>query len=295
MKQKMTIRHLRIFISVCETLNMTAAGAKLNMSQPSVSQTIKELEEYFNVTLFERFPKYLYLTAAGEKLRDYAMHIVSFFDEAEIKIKEPDIFGKIRVGANLTIGTTMIHKYIKKFNTKYPHVDVAVSVSNSVKIEEMLNRNELDFALMEETVRNNYLNTEVFCDDRIVIIAHPGHKLCSKENISFADITKEKLLLRERGAGVRDKFEYLAYLREIELHPLWESSSTTALVNAVKEKIGIAVVPYQLVKKELEYKTVKEIKLSDVNLGRKLIIVTSKHKYITEPIREFINIVKESA
>lgn len=289
----MTIRHLRIFSYVSETLNMTAAGAKLNMSQPSVSQAIKELEEYFDVVLFERFANSLYLTAAGERLRDYAMHIVSFFDEAERKIKNPDSSNQIRVGANLTIGTIMIHQYIKKFNRKYPHINVAVSVSNSVKIEEKLNRNELDLALMEETVRKNYLHTEIFCDDRIVIIAYPEHELCSKKDVSFEDITKEKILLREKGSGVRDKFDYLAYLREIKLNPLWESSSTTALVNAVKEKVGIAVVPYQLVKKELDSGTVKELKVMDMNLDRKLMIVTSKHKYITEPLKEFIDIVRE--
>ena len=73
---------------------------------------------------------------------------------------------------------------------------------------------------------------------------------------------------------------------------MWESSSTTALVNAVKEHIGIAVVPYQLVKQELEKGTIVEIKLSDVNLNRKLTIVTNRHKYITEPVREFIELVR---
>lgn len=288
----MTIRHLRIFLYVCETLNMTAAGAKLNMSQPSVSQCIKEMEEYFQVILFERFPRKLYITEAGEKLKDYATHMLTLFDEAEQKIKKTEAAGVIRIGANLTIGTALIHQYIKAFEEKYPSVDVVVTVCNSVRIEEMLNKNELDLALMEETIRDSYLNVEVFGDDRIVVIAYPEHKLCKTENIFFSDIVNEKLLLREKGAGVRDKFEHLSYVKGFKITPLWESTSTTALVNAVKEKVGLAVVPYQLVKKELEAGTVRELKLEDANLNRHLTIVTSKHKYLTEPVKAFMALMK---
>lgn len=291
----MTIRNLRIFLYVCETLNMTTAGAKLNISQPSVSLAIKEVEDYFHVTLFERFLKQLYLTDAGRELRDYAYNIISLFDEVQVKLNHADLSGSIRVGANLTIGTTMIHKYIKQFKQKFPHMEVFVSVNNSKKIEDMLNNNELDFALMEETVRNTYLHSEVFCDDRMVIIAYPEHDLCKKINVTFEELAKEKILLREKGAGVRDTFDHLAYLRDITLKPVWESSSTTAIVNAVKEHVGVAVVPYQLVKEELAVGNIVEIPLSDVNLNRKLTIVTSRHKYITEPVREFMKIVKENA
>jgi len=288
----MTIRHLKIFLLVCDTLNMTATGKQLDMSQSAVSQAIKEVEEYFKVILFERFSKQLFITDSGKELRDYALHIVSLLDEVEVKLKNPEISGNIRIGANITIGTTLIHQYIKKYNQMHPLVNIMVSVNNSRRIEEMLNNNDLDFALMEETVRNTYLDSEVFCDDKMVVISYAENKLCKKEIVTFEDLSKEKILLREKGAGVRDTFEHIAYLRGIKLEPVWESSSTTALVNAVKEHIGIAVVPYQLVKQELEKGTIVEIKLSDVNLSRKLTIVTNRHKYITEPVREFIELVR---
>ena len=288
----MTIRHLKIFLLVCDTLNMTATGKQLDMSQSAVSQAIKEVEEYFKVILFERFSKQLFITDSGKELRDYALHIVSLLDEVEVKLKNPEISGNIRIGANITIGTTLIHQYIKKYNQMHPLVNIMVSVNNSRRIEEMLNNNDLDFALMEETVRNTYLDSEVFCDDKMVVISYAENKLCKKEIVTFEDLSKEKILLREKGAGVRDTFEHIAYLRGIKLEPVWESSSTTALVNAVKEHIGIAVVPFQLVKQELEKGTIVEIKLSDVNLSRKLTIVTNRHKYITEPVREFIELVR---
>jgi DNA-binding transcriptional LysR family regulator len=84
----MTIRHLRIFIAVHDELNMTAAANKLFMTQPAVSQAIKELEDYYGVLLFERLSRRLYVTESGEILYQYATHIIKLFDKLEDNLKE---------------------------------------------------------------------------------------------------------------------------------------------------------------------------------------------------------------
>ena len=289
----MTLRHMKIFTMVCETGNMTEAATKLSISQPAVSQAIKELEEYYRVVLFERMSKQLFITEAGIELKSYALHIVSLFDEAEKKLHDTESKKNIRIGANVTVGTTLIQGYIKKYNEQYPYVNVKVIVNNSVMIERMLNNNELDFALMEETTRKTYFNTESFYDDKIAVITYVENRLNQMEEVTFEDVVKEKLLLREKGAGVRDTFEHLAYLRGITIEPLWESCSTTALVNAVKEKMGVAIVPYQVVKEDIDKKEVFEINVSDVSLARRLTIVTHKKKYISKEVENFINIVRQ--
>lgn len=72
----MTLRHLRIFIAVCDEHGMTRAAEKLHITQPSVTQAVRELEEHYGLLLFERLGRRLYLTAAGEELLHYARHIV---------------------------------------------------------------------------------------------------------------------------------------------------------------------------------------------------------------------------
>ena len=89
----MSLRNLRIFITVYEERNMTAAANKLFMTQPSVSQAIKELESHYGVALFERLSRKLYVTESGETLYQYATHIIKIFDELEIDLRKMR-FGK---------------------------------------------------------------------------------------------------------------------------------------------------------------------------------------------------------
>ena len=82
----MTIRHLKVFLAVAETGKMSAAADQLFIAQPSVSQAIADIEKYYNVRLFERLSRKLYITPAGERLLDYARHIVALFDEMELEM-----------------------------------------------------------------------------------------------------------------------------------------------------------------------------------------------------------------
>ena len=79
----MTLRHFRIFLAVCETLNMTQAARQLHISQPSVTQAIHEMENHYGLMLFERLGRHIYLTAAGENLKQYAYQILSLCQQAE--------------------------------------------------------------------------------------------------------------------------------------------------------------------------------------------------------------------
>jgi len=83
----MTLRHFLIFLNVCDEEGMTKAAEKLHISQPSVSQAIKELEEHYQVKLFERLGKRLFITPAGQELMHYARHVLSLTNKAESTLR----------------------------------------------------------------------------------------------------------------------------------------------------------------------------------------------------------------
>lgn len=289
----MTIRHLRIFIAVYDELSMTAAANKLFMTQPSISQAIKELEDYYGVLLFERLSRKLYVTESGEILYQYATHIIKLFDELEDDLKENAFQKKLNIGANYTIGIALVHKYIEKFKSLYPDSEIRVVVNNSSVLIKMLRKNKLDFALIEEVLNEPDLIEDCFYDDRIVIIAEPDHHLLAQEEVTVYDIIKEHLLLREKGAGVRNLFELKMSEIGLSFEPYWESTSTTALINAAKNKMGIAVLPFLLVKEHIVSGILKELKLKDIDLSRKLTIVYHKNKFLTTAMQDFIRICHE--
>ena len=112
----MTLRHMKIFMAVCDNrCNTTHAAESLHMTQPAVSLAIKDLEQYYGVKLFERLGGRLAITEAGQRLREYAAHISSLFDEMEKEIRDWDYFGVLRVGASITIGSQFLPNYVKSF------------------------------------------------------------------------------------------------------------------------------------------------------------------------------------
>ncbi|MFT9076864.1 LysR family transcriptional regulator [Ethanoligenens sp.] len=285
----MTIRHLRIFIAVHDKQSMTAAANQLYMTQPSISQAIKELEAYYGVILFERLSHKLYITESGKTLYQYASHIIKLFDELEDGVKETSSHKKLTIGANYTAGSTLIERYIRQFNVIFPDSEIRVRINKASILTEMLRSNELDLALMEENDLPD-LKQEIFYDDRIVIVADPEHPLAKKKKIAAADLVNERLLLREKGAGVRNLFESKMNHLGLSIQPYWESTSTTALIHAANNRLGIAVLPFQLVLEQIASGSLKELKIEGMDLSRKLAIFYHKNKFLTSAIKEFIRI-----
>lgn len=279
-------------MAVYDQQNMTAAAKQLFMTQPSVSQAIKELEEYYGVLLFERLSHKLYTTESADRLYQYATHIIKLFDEAKDSLKEGASYQKLVIGANYTVGSALIHKYIQRFSQLHPEAEIRVNINKASILMEMLRSNELDLALMEESSESD-LKQEAFCSDRIVVVAAPGHPLLSKKEVTAADIVSENLLLRERGAGVRNLFEFRMNQLGLSIQPYWESTSTTALIHAAVNKIGVAVLPYQLVQEQIKSGVLKELQIPNVDFTRKLAIYYHKNKFLTSAIKEFIQICKE--
>lgn len=288
----MTLRHLRVFLSVCQHRSMTGAAQELFLTQPAVSQTIRELEEYYSTSLFDRFPRRLELTKSGELLRETANNILFSLNEVETRIRFEELVGRLRIGANLSAGTVLVHPVLQEFQKNHPDTRIELLVTRASVLEEKLNENELDFCLMELSGRENDFVAEPFYEDRIVLVGRPDSPYAARENLRLRDMEKESFLLREKGAGVRDQFDHLVLAHKLEIHPAWESSSTTCLVNGVFAGFGIAVLPYLLVKKYLDAGTLSELPVQDAKLGRVLNIVHHKNKLLTRPAQDFIQVVR---
>ena len=145
----MTLRHLRIFLTVCEAGSMTGAANRLFTAQPSVSLAIREMEEYYGVKLFDRISKKLFLTEAGHQVLEYARHIIALFDEMEQEVRNPDMSGTLRVGTSITVGTFLLPGYVKELTRLYPELRVEARIENSNNIEKCVLSNEIDLGVIE--------------------------------------------------------------------------------------------------------------------------------------------------
>ncbi len=286
----MTLRHLKIFLAVYETGSTTAAAEELLIAQPSVSVAVKELEEHYGVRVFERMAKRLYVTQAGQELYQYARHLVSLFEETEDAMKSLGTSGTLRVGSSVTIGNYFLPGYIRSFQREFPQVRVRVTVENTDTIEGLLLENGIDLGLVEGRVQSPFLVQLPYRKDRLVMICSPEHPYASYKSIVPEVLAAEDVLLREKGSAVRELFDIRMAEAGLEIEPLWESVSTRALIGAVKENMGVSVLPYYLVEEEIKRREVRAVAVERVDFDRDFSIVYHKNKYHSRAFDAFVRI-----
>ncbi|MEA4831949.1 MAG: LysR family transcriptional regulator [Oscillospiraceae bacterium] len=290
----MTLRHLKIFVNVCDENNMTRAAEKLYMAQPAVSCAIHELEEYYGITLFDRISHKLYITEQGKTFLGYARHITALFDEMEKQVKNADALGGFRVGASNTVGTVYMPSIIAEFKRLYNDFIVSVCVNNSDTIEEMLLKNELDFAIIEGIVHSDNIICRPISFDRLAVVCRPDNPLLKEPFIDIERFASEPFLLRERSSGTREMFENAMAMLGYTVKPLWESTNTEALIMAVINNLGISVLPYVLVKQYIKLGQVSELTVEKLRLDRQLCIIYHKNKFLSPVMRDFLMTCEKS-
>ncbi len=288
----MTLRHLRIFVAVCETGSVTAAGEKLYIAQPSVSLAVSELEDFYGLKLFDRISKRMYITESGKRFLQYATHIVSLFDDLESEIKNYDTTGILRIGTSITIGNCLLIQYIKAFKETHPLIKVHAVINNSYSIEQEILNNHLDIGLIEGEVHSTYIRSESFMDDELVLICSKKHPFVKLGEVDMDMLKSEDFILREKGSAGREIFDAVMAASGIEVVPLWESISTQAILRAVSAGLGMSILPFLLVKDYIERNEIETIKIKDISLKRKFNIIYHKNKFITQSAQDFMNLCK---
>lgn len=291
-KSDMTLRHMRILVSVFQKNSITKAAQELHLAQPSVSLAVRELEEYYGIRLFDRIGRHIAPTECGKEFYEYAIHIVSLFNEMEQKMRNWDTFGTLRVGASITIGTHILPVLIHGYQEKFPDLTIEAKVSRSASIEDELIHSGIDLGLIETQPSHPDLRAVPFMTDSMCVIIPPGHPLSSAKSISLAGLSRFPFLMREKGSAGRELLDAAFSLQQITVSPRWESTSTQALVKAVAEGLGVSVLPYLLVKKDIEEGTVRQVPL-DQPIRRNLNVIYHKSKFLTDNMRSFIDLCKK--
>lgn len=290
----MTIRHMIIFRTVCENgFNSTKAAEVLHMTQPAVSLAIKELEQYYGVHLFDRIGRRLQITDAGKHFLQYAIHISDLFSDMETGLRDWDSKGILRIGASITIGSQFLPRYVKAFTEICPGLDVRVTVDQSERLEQKIMANELDCALIEGIAHDPNIVSEAYMEDHLSIICSRDKGWKQGQVVSIEDFQRQRFLLREIGSGTREVFDRVVEQAGIHITPVWEAMSTTALVNAVINGLGIAVLPHRMILPALRQGLVCTVKVEGLSFSRNFHIIYHKDKFLTASAKRFINLCRD--
>ena len=278
----MTIRHLKTFCAVCEEGGITRAAEKLCVAQPSVSQTIGELERYYGVSLFDRVGRRLVLTPEGERLRVKAQEAIASFSEFEEAARDTKARHIIRIGSSVTAGQMVLPRLIAAIEATLDRAECRAIADSAAAVEQLVEEGSLDFALVEGSV-SRALAAEAVFSDRLMAVCSAGMKI--KNTLSPAELVSLPLLLRRRGSASRDLFDERLSALGLKAQPKLSSSSNSVLLAAAREGLGVAVLPEALVAADLSAGRLKEVRIQGLELSRRWFAVRRQDKKFT-PVQQ---------
>lgn len=282
-----TERHLRVFYEVCKHMNMTKASKELFVSQPAISKTIHDIEQDYGVKLFERWNKQLYLTPEGATLYEYSKQAVNLLDAIDKSMQARNGKDIIRVGASITIGTSILGEIAADFCAEHPSVKIEALVDSTPVIEQALLQGQIDLSFMEGRLASPEIKSEtVGCTD-IVLVVGRTHELYGQEGITLEDLSGRDFIVREKGSRTREKFSMEMERNNIRWNPAWECHNTQTIKNAVDAGLGIGVLSKLSVRKRLESGRFRALNVFDKPLELYIRMAYAENKYFSQNLTAF--------
>ncbi len=294
----MDIHQLKVFASVFKNKSFSRASEELHLTQPTISDHIRALEEDLDCRLFDRLGRTIVPTKEAEVLFSHAMEIIekaNIIKEAIGQTKK-EIKGELIIGASTIPGTYLMPHIMAQFQKRYPAISFQILVSDSRDIVEKVSRHELLMGAVGAKTTNTQINYIPFMDDELIVVSSPS--LIKKEDMTIRELIKFPIILREEGSGTRKETEKILESKGISFENIKIAGifgSTDAVKQAVKAGLGVSILSRFSVTDELKHKILKEIKLIDLQMKRKFYIVTHKKRTLPQAYKMFLeHIMAES-
>ncbi len=272
----MTIRHLKIFVCAAKHLSMTKAAEELFMAQPAVSTAVSEIEKNYNVKLFERINKRLFLTDEGKTLLIKAQSVLAVFDEFEESATNSSKKPSLKIGSSLTIGKQKIPSLLGELRKSFPNIDFQISINQTSIIESKILNGVIDFAFIQGHPSDSNIKSRlVECNTLIVAC---GNDYNIPETVTLKELCKYDLLLREDEGVSREFLDHIFARENIVVKPVMESISNQALISAAIRNLGVTILPEFLLLRQLKGGKLRKVTISDYEFTRNSYMIYHKDK-----------------
>ena len=290
----MDVRDLQVFLSVSKHLNYTRAGEEINLSQPSVSVRIRQLESELRVKLFEQLGKKVVLTDAGQLLVPYANRVIAAVDDAHHAIDELQGLerGSLRIGASTTPGMYLVPQIVASFKRSHPKIDIHLRIKDTREVEDGVLNNEFDFGFVGGHLAAAEVSAHAWLTDELLLVVSPDHRLRNKKTVRKQDLAGESFIVRESGSATRATIVTQLQQANFELETVIEMENPESIKKAVQSGLGIAFISKFAIATELKAKTLTAIRVRDLTINRELKIVHRKDKHLSRAALGFIEMAR---
>lgn len=287
-------RHTYYFLAVAEHHGFTRAAAALHVSQPALSQQIRQLEEMLGVQLFDRSGRKTRLTDAGEVYLRYARSALRALEEGKRAMHDVEDLsrGSLRVAVTPTFTAWFIGPLLAEFYTRYPNVTLQLQERSQDKIEEMLVNDELDVGIAFEEVHSADIDIQPLLTENLALVVAENHPLAAQASVDLHVLNSEKLILLSAEFATREQID--RYCRQAGLRPqiLMEVNSISAVLELVRRTGLSTLLPAPVAGQSND---LRAISLTPQLLERTAVLMQRKGAWRTAAARAFTAMAQEGA
>jgi len=280
----MDIHKLRVFTSVFKNRSFSKASEALHLTQPTISNHIKALEDEFACKLFDRMGRTIIPTKEAEVLYGKATEIIEKADalkEALGQLKK-ETTGELVIGASTIPGVYLMPRIMTEFQKKFPAISFQILIADSGGIIDSISKHELPLGIVGAKLGNDQIDYTPFVEDELIVVSAPLKT--EKSSMTLKELVALPMVFREEGSGTRREVEKFLESEGISFDHMKIAGifgSTDAVKQAVKAGLGVSILSKFSVADELEHKLLEEIKLTDIHMKRNFYIVTHKKRTLT--------------
>lgn len=291
----MNFTHLAAFHAVAETGSVTAAAARLHVSQPALTREIRELEERLGVPLFDRLPRGMQPTEAGQLLAEYAAQIFRLADAAEAAVGEFAGLkrGHLALASSRTVGVYLLPPVMDAFRERYPGVTLDLAVSNTERVKAAVLAQQCQIGLIEGPYDAGAFEAMPCGHDEIIAVAGAAHPFARRRKLDAATLAQSELAMREAGSGTREVVEQAYAAHGLALNPSLTLGSPEAIKRLLRLGRAVAWASRRSVADELAAGVLVALPVADVRVVRALNLVWRKGQSLSPGARAFRDLVVE--
>jgi DNA-binding transcriptional LysR family regulator len=279
----MDLHRLEVFCKVVELKSFTRAAEAVFLSQPTVSEHIRSLEETAGTKLIDRLGREVVPTQAGLILYRYAQQLLQLQREAVQALHQyrGRLAGHLCLGASTIPGTYILPVLIGTFKASYPDIQLTLRIANSRLTAQEVLSGDLELGVVGARWNEGGLEWEKIFADELVLAIYPEHPWAGRASVSLAELQQEPFILRERFSGTRGVMAQILEEQGFdpgELRVVAEMGSTEAVRQSIKARIGISILSRRAVAEDIDRGTLIALPLAGIEMHRPFYLITRKNR-----------------
>ena len=290
---KFSLKQIEVFLATASCQNITQAADKLSMSQSAASESLKTLEKQFGIQLFDRIGKRLQLNDLGEIVKKQAKPFIERASALENTLQQHTELGSLKVGATLSIGNYLAINILLAFRELYTGANATLEVANTTSIAQKVANFELDIGLIEGEVSHEDLDVTPWRKDELIVFCSPKHPYATKRTLNDTELTAAEWVLREKGSGTRQAFDYAMHGLIPNLNVSLELQHTEAIKRAVETGMGLGCLSKITLNDAFSRGNLVPIHIPQRDFHRQLYFIIHKDKYRSHTIINWLTLCQQ--